>query len=241
MINHQRLSEIITKLRENDPILKSLILNNQNIDTKSTLSLSHSLMNNTTLTKLNLQSNNIFDKGCISLALILKHNCNLSVLNISDNNINNLGALAMAESLFVNNSLQLLILAANKIGNQGIVALAQSLNVNTIINILGMGANDVDIYNDRVKCAILDASRHNSCLTDVYKQVENKDDLIISEIKDIFEWKKECEVDYFDVPMWPFTYKDYLVNILIILRGELNSSELCWLVIELLKVKSIKS
>ena len=146
----------ITRLSQNDPTLKVLIVSYygiddvegeiaisealkintilttliiSNISVQGTKALSEALKTNRTLTNIDMSINRIGDEGAKALAEALKSNTALTSLNISRNyNIGVAGAKALAEALKLNTTLTTLNISENnKIGVEGAEALANAL------------------------------------------------------------------------------------------------------------------
>ena len=76
-------SDLLTRLRNNDPTLVELSLENRRLNEFDIKLLQEALVENTTLTSLDVTGNQIDDAG----AAILAQNTTLTSLNVSENQI----------------------------------------------------------------------------------------------------------------------------------------------------------
>ena len=139
-INYDIVIAIAAILQINSPIiLKSLELDENNINNYCIKILTEALKINRTLILLGLDNNNIGDEGAKALAEALKQNSTLENLYINRNNISDEGAIALAKALRDNITLKKLYMNRNKIGNKGAKALAIALTKSKEIVTLGLG------------------------------------------------------------------------------------------------------
>jgi hypothetical protein len=138
-----KFQDYVQRLRRNDASLRSLHLNNEDIDDDGAAALAQELQVNTSLQELHLNDNEIGDAGAVALALALQVNTSLQMLFLSDNCIGDSGATALAQALPVQKSLRGLYLTNNSIGDSGAAALAQALQVNKSLQELNLGNNEM--------------------------------------------------------------------------------------------------
>ena len=145
-INYDIVTAIAAILQINSPIiLKSLELDENNINNYCIKILTEALKINRTLILLGLDNNNIGDEGAKVLAEALKQNSTLENLYINTNNISDEGAIALAIALRQNLKLKKLYMNRNKIGDKGAKALAIALTKSKNIETLGLGT-EIDDY-----------------------------------------------------------------------------------------------
>lgn len=137
---------ILERLRNNDPDLTSLILENNQIGPEGAQALADSLQHNTFFTALNLAGTRIGNEGARILADLLQHNTTLERLYLWNNRIEDEGAYALAEALKFNTTLTDLSLRGNRILEEGAQALAESLQFNTTLTDLDLDHNLIEYH-----------------------------------------------------------------------------------------------
>ena len=124
-------------------ICKELILHNCNIGPDGAMHLAHSILLKPVLTTLNLAGNGIDSISTIALAEGLNHCCNLQELNLSLNNIGYDGAVALAQCLQSCFNLRRLALYSCKLEGDGIARLAEQFHSWTNMELLHLSDNGV--------------------------------------------------------------------------------------------------
>jgi len=122
---------ILKRLKNNDHLLISLDLNDQDLNASDIQELVKNLKDNTYLTTLNLRGNSIGEEG----ALFLSENNTLSSLILTGTQISEQGAIALVQ----HPTLTSLDLSQNQIGNAGAIALAK----NTTLKVLNLADNQI--------------------------------------------------------------------------------------------------
>ena len=156
------LSELLKKIRSNDPTLTTLDLSYNNIGDEGAKVIADALKGNKTLTTLDLSHNNIEVEGTKALAEALKDNKTLTTLNLSHNEIGDEGAKAIAEALRINTTLTTLNLRISKIGDKGAKDIAEALKENQTLISMDLKSNNI---GDEGAKALADALRINTTLT----------------------------------------------------------------------------
>ena len=124
-------------------LCKDLILNICNIGPVGAMHLAHSILLKPVLTSLNLNSNGIDSSSIIALAEGLSHCCNLQELYLSDNYVGYDGAVALTQYLQSCSKLRLLYLQRCNLEGDGIVRLAEQFHSWTNMEELDLSDNGV--------------------------------------------------------------------------------------------------
>ena len=105
--------------------------------------LAHSILLKPVLTSLNLIDNGIDSSSIVALAEGLSHCCNLQELILSDNNVGYAGTVALAQHLQSCSKLRWLYLRTCNLEGDGIVSLAEQFHSWTNMEALGLSDNGV--------------------------------------------------------------------------------------------------
>jgi len=214
-------------------ILKSLDLCGNNLTDTSILVLVDALQNNH-LRNLILSDNKIGCFGAKTLALLLVNN-KVTCLDLSSNAIGNSGIIELSRCLMNNNTLKSLFLDDNKIGNSGVREFARSLYANQSLKSCSLEKNEMDYESE---FELLDSVRHNSTLVDL--SIHFKESELQEEINDLTEWNiRERNYSLYSDIKFPWSYRDHVIYILMILNQLPIYNDLHWIVITMLKVKDV--
>ena len=110
-------------------VCNDFIINCCNIGPVGAMHLAHSILLKPVLTSLNLTDNGIDSSSIIALAERLSHCCNLQQLLLSDNNVGYAGAVALAQCLQSSSKLIVLYLQRCNLERDGIVRLAEQFHL----------------------------------------------------------------------------------------------------------------
>ena len=122
---------------------KELLLIQCNIGAEGVRYLARSILLKPVLTSLNLADNDIDSNSIIILAEGLSHCCNLQKLNLSYNNVGYDGAVALAQCLVSCSGLRVLSLTSCNLEGDGIVRLAEQFHSWPNMEDLGLSNNGV--------------------------------------------------------------------------------------------------
>ena len=151
-------AEVLADYLKHCSNLQTLNLRNNNIGTNGAEALADCLKHCTNLQTLDLGHNHgICDNGAEALADGLKHCTNLQTLDLVGNNIGANSAEALADGLKHCTNLQTLDLLGNKIGANGAEALADCLKHCTNLQTLNLGFNNI---GDNGAEALADGLKH---------------------------------------------------------------------------------
>merc|ERR1719362_1445722 len=190
---------------------------------------------NSNIQHLLLNHNEIGHSGAKALAESLVVNSTLQQLDLVNNQLGNEGAIAFAECLEKNNSLNHLNLSFNQIGNKGAIAFSHMLFKTKTLEYLYL---DYNTFNYNGKIALLDAVRQNSTLKDPIFSIGNET-TIYEDVNVITRWNVRCDSGEHDHENFPFSYRDHILYILMILHQLPISLYLHWKIINMLRVKDV--
>ena len=120
----------------------------------------------------------------------------------------------------------------NKIGNSVVKSLAQCICVNESLEELCISDNKIDYEGELV---LLDAVRHNSILI----TLQLTDEVLENEFEEITQWNYEVKDNSSHETKFPWSYRDHMIHILMILNQFPLCSDLNWIIITMLRVKDI--
>jgi serine/threonine protein kinase/Ran GTPase-activating protein (RanGAP) involved in mRNA processing and transport len=136
-------TELLERIRNNDPGLTSLDLADNQIGDAGVKELSAALKENRILTSLDLGENQIGAAGAKELSAALKENRTLTELNLGWNQIGDAGAKDLGAALKENRTLTTLNLWSNQIGAAGAKDLSEALKKNRTLTTLHLSSNDI--------------------------------------------------------------------------------------------------
>jgi Ran GTPase-activating protein (RanGAP) involved in mRNA processing and transport len=149
--------------------LKSLSLDNNEIDDENIKNFCEALKVNTGLIDIDLSGNRITDIGIANLSAALLVNKTLRRLALNGNKICAAGAKNLSKVLKVNNSLTSIELAGNFINADGVLSLNEALKTNTTLTKLNLSYNPL---GDIGVGWLIDMLRNNSTITSINFQQE---------------------------------------------------------------------
>jgi Ran GTPase-activating protein (RanGAP) involved in mRNA processing and transport len=135
---------IFKELADNTELTTLLMHDNSiGMDDEGSLDIANALVTNRALKTIGLDNNEINDTGILAIAAALNVNTVLTKLFVNGNAIGPDGAIALAETLRRNSSLQVLELGQNCIGDNGTMAIADALKRNVTLTKLDLVSNNI--------------------------------------------------------------------------------------------------
>lgn len=227
------LNSLSESLIENSNI-RDLYLSNQLGDHGSEC-IARVLKTNTTLRRIYLGYNSI--QNVWNLSISVSSNTTLIELYLSDNCIQDSGALELAKCILKNSSLRILDLNSNLIGNNGAIAFATSIRFNNTLSHLYLEKNKIE-YIGSTK--LLESLRRNHGLRKL--KITGLEDLmrIQNEINTLIHWNvREKDRNSRYRVTFPWSYKDYILLIILVLNEVDIYPDLIWRIVNMLKIKDI--
>merc|ERR1739845_26876 len=146
------------------------------------------------------------------------------------------GTVALANCLKINNTLAALNVHENIIENEGAVAFSRIIRVNKTLETLDLDGNNIDYIGE---ISLLDALCQNFTLT--YFDVSFNENIIQKEIDQVTCWNKIGKISHIHKIKIPWTYRDSIHYIFMILNELPICTDLCWLIISMLRVRYVTS
>lgn len=180
-VNELNVSKAMDQLKNNDPKLTSLNLNNHPEATAKVLQdIAEALLTNTSLKHVHLANTQMTDRIAKLFADVLNKNKTLETLNLESNFLTGVGIMEVMEALETNTTLQALRLSnqCSVIGSQVEQKMVNSLQKNKTLLNFGMS---FDTQGPRIRAAELmlrnnDSIRQERVENDVNEDEEEEDD-----------------------------------------------------------------
>ena len=182
--------------------LEELSLADNNFRAEGARAIGEALKVNTSVTKIDLSMNLIGDEGARAIAEALEVNTSLTHINLNNNKIGAEGGKAIAEALKKNTSLEVIDLSWNNIGDEGGKTITEALKVNTSLKVIDLAHNKI---NNKGAIAIAEALKANSTLEKIdigWNYIKSEGAKAIAEALEVNTSLKEIRLNRNEIPVW---------------------------------------